>query len=174
MSSSSRPAPIRTFHTLDELRAAVGTTWGPSRPLLIDQERVDRFADATGDHQWIHVDPVRAATGPFGATVAHGYLTLGLVPVIVASLVEYAGWGVRINYGSNKVRFPAPVLVGSELTGVVTLSAVDDMGARVQVTAEVTVTARPVSADTAPNAPSPPKPALVAEIVTMLADPAAG
>ena len=91
---------------------------------MVDQERIDTFADATGDHQWIHVDPERAAAGPFGGTIAHGYLTLSLVPVLVSSVLEYDGWSTKINYGSDKVRFPAPVPVGSRVRAGVELLAV--------------------------------------------------
>ncbi|MFY9916064.1 MAG: MaoC family dehydratase, partial [Nocardioidaceae bacterium] len=108
-------ADPRVFRTTEELTAAVGEHLGHSDWVLVDQARIDAFADATGDHQWIHVDPARAASGPFSSTVAHGYLTLALVPALVATLVDYAGWSVKINYGSNKVRFPQPVPVDSRV-----------------------------------------------------------
>lgn len=153
----------RTFTTYDELAAAVGEHLGYSDWVTIDQQRIDTFADATGDHQWIHVDPVRAAAGPFGATVAHGYLTLALVPALVASLVEYAGWSVKINYGSNKARFPQPVLVDSRVRAGVELAAVTAVPAGTQVSLKVTVEIDERYGERAA------KPALVAEVLTLLA-----
>jgi acyl dehydratase len=155
----------RIFTSIDELKAAVGEHLGYSEWITVDQARIDTFADATGDHQWIHVDPERAATGPYGSTIAHGYLTLSLVPVLVASVVEYAGWTVKINYGTNKVRFPSPVPVGSRLRAGVELLAVDDSAGGAAVTSKVTVTAE------APDGTMNPKPALVAEVVTLLSAP---
>ncbi len=155
----------RTFWTLADLRDAVGEPLGPSAWLLVDQERIDAFAAATGDHQWIHVDPQRAARGPFGTTVAHGYLTLSLVPVLVGSLVDYAGWEVKINYGSNKVRFPAPVPVRSRVRADATVATVTETAAGAQVTLRVTVTGEDA------DGKESPKPALVAEMVTLLAAP---
>jgi acyl dehydratase len=155
----------RVFSTVDDLKSAVGEHLGPSEWVLVDQRRIDTFADASGDHQWIHVDPARAADGPFGSTIAHGYLTLSLVPVLVASLVDYAGWAVKINYGSNKVRFPAPVPVDSRLRAGVEVVAVDQSAAGVAVTARVTVEIQ------LPDGSAAPKPALVAEVVTLLASP---
>ena len=152
-----------TFTTVDELKAAVGSHLGYTEWVTVDQQRINTFAEATGDHQWIHVDPARAAEGPFRSTIAHGYLTLSLVPVLVASLVDYAGWGVKINYGSNKVRFPSPVPVDSRLRGGVEIVAVDESAAGITVTARVTVQAE------APDGTLNPKPALVAEVVTLLA-----
>ncbi|MDQ3664482.1 MAG: MaoC family dehydratase, partial [Actinomycetota bacterium] len=94
---------------------AVGQTYGPGAWLEITQERIDAFADATGDHQWIHVDPERAATGPFGGTIAHGYLTLSLVPMLGAYVLAYGGCSAKLNYGTERVRFPQPVRVGSRV-----------------------------------------------------------
>jgi acyl dehydratase len=105
----------RVYATLEDLRAHVGEEVGVSSWLEVDQARIDRFADATGDHQWIHVDPARAAAGPYGATVAHGFLTLSLVPQFLYEAVQVSGSGMGVNYGLNKVRFPAPVPVGSRL-----------------------------------------------------------
>ncbi len=158
--------PAHAFRDLDQLRAAAGTHLGHSEWLLVDQQRVDTFAEATGDHQWIHVDQERAADGPFGTTIAHGYLTLSLLPALVASLVEYSGWRVKVNYGSNKVRFPAPVPVGSRVRAGLTILAVDETSAGTQVTSHVLVEVE--SADGVRAL----KPALVAEIITLLADPA--
>jgi acyl dehydratase len=158
---------MQRFRDAGEIRAAVGRRLGPSDWVTVDQRRVDTFADATDDHQWIHVDPVRAADGPFGGTIAHGYLTLSLVPVLVAALVDYAGWAVKINYGSNKVRFPSPVLVGSRVRLSLTLSAVTETPAGTQVTGQVSVEAE------GPDGVPAAKPALVAEILTLLAAPVA-
>ena len=103
------------FDGLDEVRAAVGRDLGNSDWLEITQERVNQFAEATGDHQWIHVDPERAAAGPFGGTIAHGYLTLSLSNAFLPEIVEVRGVPMGVNYGTGKVRFPAPVPVGSRM-----------------------------------------------------------
>src|SRR5262245_23240454 len=115
------------FASLDELRGAVGTDLGYSDWLTIDQQRIDRFAEATGDDQWIHVDPARAAQGPFGTTVAHGYLTLALVPVLVSGRLAVAGARMGVNYGVNKVRFPAPVPAGSRVRARFTVQSVEEV-----------------------------------------------
>src|SRR5688572_10189216 len=99
----------------DEIRALAGTDLGVSTWVAVTQERIDTFAEATGDHQWIHVDPARAATGPFGRTIAHGYLTLSMVAPLFGELLEFQGGAMTLNYGLNKVRFPAPVVVGSRI-----------------------------------------------------------
>lgn len=106
---------MRTFTSTEEIKSAVGQPVEPSPWLEIDQQRVNTFADATEDHQWIHVDPERAATGPFGATIAHGYLTLSLVAGLNQHVIVFDTPGPKINYGLNKVRFPSPVPVGSRL-----------------------------------------------------------
>ncbi|MBF6476088.1 MULTISPECIES: MaoC family dehydratase [Nocardia] len=106
---------MRVFATLDELTAAVGDVVGITNWLTITQQQIDRFAEATGDHQWIHTDPQRAARGPFGATIAHGYLTLSLIPYFSERLFSMEGARMGVNYGTGKVRFPAPVPVGSRL-----------------------------------------------------------
>ncbi|MEV0339258.1 MaoC family dehydratase [Nocardia sp. NPDC050713] len=103
------------FHNLDELVAAVGKPLGVSDWYTVTQQQIDQFAAATGDHQWIHTDPERAASGPFGATVAHGYLTLSLIPYFSERLFSVTGARMGVNYGTEKVRFPAPVPVGSRL-----------------------------------------------------------
>ena len=105
------------FQSPSELKAAVGKNLGTSDWLQIDQDRIDKFADATGDHQWIHVDPKRAADGPFGKTIAHGYLTQSLVNHFLPQIVEVHGISMGVNYGADKVRFPAPVPVGSRVRG---------------------------------------------------------
>jgi acyl dehydratase len=152
----------RTFTTLDELTAAVGEHLGHSDWVDIDQQRIDTFAAATGDFQWIHVDPKRAASGPYGGTVAHGYLTLSLLPVLVASVVSYDGWSVKVNYGSNKVRFPQPVPVASRVRAGLELVAITQVAAGIQVTMRATVEVED------PDGRVLPKPALVAETVTLL------
>ncbi|MET9327602.1 MaoC family dehydratase [Tsukamurella sp. NPDC003166] len=126
----------RTISSLEELRSLLGETIGPSEPITVDQARIDLFADATGDRQWIHVDPERAKGGPYGATIAHGYLTLSLIPVFNADLVQLAFGTARVNYGVNKVRFPAPVPVGSQLRASVTFTDITEGPAGATVTAK--------------------------------------
>ncbi|KAB8162263.1 dehydratase [Streptomyces sp. 3MP-14] len=108
-------AEPRIISSPEALPEAIGEPLGPSDWLLVDQRRIDQFAEATGDHQWIHVDPERAANGPFGSTIAHGYLTLALLPVLTPQLLRVEGVRMAINYGSNRVRFPAPLPVGSRV-----------------------------------------------------------
>ena len=108
---------MRTFEDVDAFCAAVGEHLGDSPWLLVDQYRINQFADATGDHQWIHVDPERAKDGPFGVCVAHGYLTLSLANLFLPQLVRYERLKMGVNYGCDKVRFPAPVKVGSRVRG---------------------------------------------------------
>lgn len=131
---------MRVFDTLEELRPLVGQSIGTSDWITIDQERINRFADATGDHQWIHVDPERAAAGPFGTTIAHGFLTLSLLPLFFATGFEVRQVRMGVNYGLNKVRFPAPVPVGSRLRAHFKLLAFEplDRGGA-QLTVEATV-----------------------------------
>ncbi|MER7441391.1 MaoC family dehydratase [Micromonospora avicenniae] len=130
---------MRTFDSIDDLAAAVGETLGPGPWQPIDQKRVDLFADATDDHQWIHVDPERAATGPFGGTVAHGYLTLSLLPALAGALYRVRGVGMGINYGLNRVRFPAPLRVGSSVRASATIADVSVVDGGVQMVNAVTV-----------------------------------
>lgn len=132
-------AEPRIFTSADELQAAVGEQLGHSDWLEIDQKRIDLFAEATGDHQWIHVDPEKAAAGPFGTTIAHGYLTLSLLPLLVPQVLKVDNVKMGVNYGTNKVRFPAPVPVGSRLRATATLRDVTEVGDGVQVTAAVVV-----------------------------------
>ncbi|ARE77264.1 MaoC family dehydratase [Streptomyces sp. NPDC059558] len=132
-------AEPRVFTSAEELHAGVGEPLGPSAWLEVDQKRIDLFADATGDHQWIHVDPERAAGGPFGSTIAHGYLTLSLLPSLVPQVMRVEGMRMGLNYGTNKVRFPAPVPVGSRLRATAVITEVAEAGGGVQVTATVTV-----------------------------------
>jgi acyl dehydratase len=105
------------FKSPYELKDVVGKHLGYSAWLTMEQDRVDKFADATNDHQWIHVDVERAKDGPFGATIAHGYLTLSLVSSFMPQIFEVQGFDFAVNYGTNKVRFPAPVKVGSRIRG---------------------------------------------------------
>ena len=129
----------RTFASLDELRAAVGEELGTSDWLEVDQKRIDLFAEATGDHQWIHVDPEKAATGPFGTTIAHGYLTLSLIPQFTFSLLKVEGVKMGVNYGVNKVRFPSPVPVGSRLRASSRLAEVTEVPGGAQIVTVVTI-----------------------------------
>src|ERR671936_2831031 len=112
---------MRVFETLDEFKAAKGEQLGPSDWITITQEQINGFADATGDHQWIHTDPEKAADGPYGTTIAHGYLVLSHIPIFLSEAFQIAGLTMGINYGSNKVRYAAPVPVGSKLRGSVEL-----------------------------------------------------
>ncbi|MEV4974198.1 MaoC family dehydratase [Streptomyces scopuliridis] len=132
-------AEPRIFTSAEELRAGVGEQLGHSEWLEIDQKRIDLFAEATGDHQWIHVDPERAAAGPFGTTIAHGYLTLSLLPAFVPQILRVENVKMGINYGTNKVRFPSPVPVGSRLRASAVLTDVAEAGGGVQITTLVTV-----------------------------------
>ncbi|MEU7060813.1 MaoC family dehydratase [Streptomyces sp. NPDC046197] len=132
-------AEPRIFTSIDELRTAVGEQLGYTDWLEIDQKRIDLFAEATGDNQWIHVDPRKAAEGPFGTTIAHGYLTLSLLPLFGPQLIGVEGVRMGVNYGTNKVRFPAPVPVGSRLRATATISGVDEVPGGVQVTVAFTV-----------------------------------
>jgi acyl dehydratase len=126
---------VRTFSGIDEYEKAVGTHLGHSEWHTVTQQQVDGFADATGDHQWIHVDPERAAEGPFGGTIAHGYLTLSLVPMLMSEISRVDGLRMGVNYGSDKVRFPAPVPVGSRVRAGAELLSLDrtPQGARAKV-----------------------------------------
>ncbi len=124
----------------EQVRAAAGTHLGHSRWLTIDQARIDAFADATGDHQWIHVDPDRAAReSPYGSTIAHGYLTQSLTNALIPEVVEVRGFSMGVNYGTDKVRFPAPVPVGSRIRVGVELVEVTDVSGGLQLREQVTV-----------------------------------
>lgn len=130
---------MKTFHGIDELGQAVGTHIGYSSWLQIDQEQINRFADATRDHQWIHVDRERAATGPFGTTIAHGFLTLSLVPAVSWEVFRIEGLEMEINYGTNKVRFPSTVPVDSRLRGGVEILTLAPFVSGYQLTTRVTI-----------------------------------
>jgi acyl dehydratase len=130
---------MKSFEHLTDLQPLVGQVIGESDWIVVDQARIDLFADATGDRQWIHVDPERAAAGPFGTTVAHGFLTLSLLPEMSASALEVREARMGVNYGLNKVRFPAPVPVNSRLRGHFKLLAYEAIEGGAQVTVEVTM-----------------------------------
>jgi acyl dehydratase len=128
------------FASLEDLRKAAGTDLGYSDWIEVDQRRIDRFADATDDHQWIHVDPERSKAGPFGTTVAHGYLTLSLIPALAATVWSVDNARMGVNYGLNKVRFPAPLPAGSRVRAHIELVSVADVPDNgVQLTSRITV-----------------------------------
>lgn len=155
MSDQSTPtAAATTKVALGDLASLVGTTLGPTEGVEVTQERVNTFADATGDHQWIHVDVERAKAGPFGGPIAHGYLTLSLGPVLYPQVVQVRGFSMGVNYGANKVRFPSPVPVGSKVRLGVKLAGVEDIAGGVQLTMEFTF-----------EVEGAPKPSCVAEII---------
>lgn len=155
-------ATPRVFARLAELPPLVGQPLGSSGWVAIDQARIDAFAAATGDHQWIHVDPARAATGPFGATVAHGFLTLSLLPLMAEQALRIDDVRLGINYGLERVRFPAPVRAGRRLRGhfrllaYVPLPALGTGGPGARLTMEATI-----------EIEGEPKPACVAEAVSL-------
>lgn len=124
----------RMINGIDELKTLVGEHLGYSPYVEITQEQVNTFAEATGDHQWIHTDPERAAAGPFGGPIAHGYLTLSLGPMLSPQIFAVTGVAMGVNYGAGKIRFPSPVPVGSKLRLGVTLTSVDDIDGGAQVT----------------------------------------
>ena len=129
---------MERFESPEALRQAAGTHLGHSAWRVIDQDQVNRFADATGDHQWIHVDLERAAAGPFGGTIAHGFLTLSMLPEMVFELLSVGGVRMVINYGLNRVRFVSPVRVGSRLRAGAELTAVEEVKGGLQATVTVT------------------------------------
>jgi len=139
---------------VDGFAELVGAHLGFSDWVRIDQDRVNLFADATGDHQWIHVDPEKAKSGPFGGAIAHGYLTLSLAPVLLGQVLTVQGISFGVNYGCNKVRFPAPVPVGSTLRLGATLAAAEPVEGGVQVTMDLTFEVRDAA-----------KPSCVAQVV---------
>jgi len=143
------------YKTLAELQARVGQDLGSSAWLTIEQDRIDGFAQATGDHQWIHTDPARAATGPFGAPVAHGFLTLSLVPVLSEAAFTVDDVRMGVNYGLNRVRFAAPVRVGSRVRGHFKLLSFEPLDGGAQMTVQATIELEGSS-----------KPACVAETVS--------
>lgn len=129
----------RVFENLDALAAGVGETLGPCEWLKIEQSRIDMFAEATGDHQWIHVDPVRAVEGPFGATIAHGYLTMSLVNYFLPQLIDVQGISMGVNVGADKLRFLQPVTVGSRVRARGEIVSVEPAKGGVQSIVRVTI-----------------------------------
>ena len=146
---------MRRFAHLADLQALVGQELGSSDWIAVDQQRIDRFAEATGDRQWIHVDPVRAAAGPFGATIAHGFLTMSLLSHFIYEATEIKSVKMGINYGLNRLRFITPVKVNSNIRARFTLGAVEDLKDGVQTVWNVIVEIKDVE-----------KPAMIAEWVT--------
>jgi acyl dehydratase len=148
---------VRTFSSSDEIVAAKGQQLGTSEWHEITQDRVNLFADATGDHQWIHVDPEKAATGPFGATIAHGFLSLSLLPLFGPEIYATQGVTMGINYGLDKVRFVTPVRVGARVRDTAELidAVATDKGTRLIIRHTVEIE-------------NEPKPALVADMITLL------
>lgn len=149
---------MRTFEDIAHLQQAVGTHLGYSEWHTITQEQINTFARATGDHQWIHVDPVEASTGPFGTTIAHGYLTLSLVPQLIWEIYDVKGVKMGVNYGAEKLRFPAPVPVDSKVRAGVELLSVVPAGGGHKVNALVIL-----------ERDGGDKPVCVVETVSMLA-----
>ncbi|MEU2927156.1 MaoC family dehydratase [Streptomyces sp. NPDC007251] len=149
---------MKVFQGFEELRNAVGTHLGYSDWHTVTQQQIDTFADATGDHQWIHVDVEKAAAGPFAGTIAHGYLTLSLVPMLVWQVYRVEGVSMGVNYGANKVRFPSPVPVDSKVRAGVELLSVEPGGGGYRVTTRVTIERQGAG-----------KPACVAETVSVVA-----
>jgi acyl dehydratase len=143
-----------TVERLDEFHGLVGQQIGYSEWQTITQERVNLFADATDDHQWIHVDPEAAKAGPFGGPIAHGYLSLSLGPVLLQKILAIPGMTYGINYGANKVRFPSPVPVGAELRMGVTVAGAEEVGGGMQVVFDLVFELKDA-----------PKPACVAQVV---------
>ena len=148
---------MKIFDSLAELPPLVGQELAVSDWITVTQQQIDLFADATGDHQWIHVDVERAEAGPFGGTIAHGYLTLSLVPFLGAQVFSLETPGAKLNYGVNKVRFPSPVRVGSRVRSHVTMGEVTDLPAGKQLTLRHTIEIEGAT-----------KPACVAETVVLL------
>ncbi|QFZ17692.1 MaoC family dehydratase [Saccharothrix syringae] len=148
---------MRVFANLDEFAATKGEHLGFGEWHEVTQDEINLFADATGDHQWIHVDLEKAAAGPFGAPVAHGYLTLSLIPMLVRDVYTVQGLKMGVNYGLNKVRFPSPVVVGSRVRAGAELVEVADVAQGKQAVVRVTV-----------EIDGNPKPGCVAETVVLL------
>jgi len=150
---------MRVLNNRREIAKSEGSELGVSEWVQVTQERINFFADATGDRQWIHIDPERATDGPFGATIAHGYLTLSLLPFLSAQVFAFAGDVARVNYGINKVRFVAPVVVNSKVRNRVQVLKVRDTTKGQQITMRHTIEIK-----------GSDKPACVAETVTLLMD----
>ncbi len=148
----------RVFKSLDEFKAIAGEEIGASDWHTIDQAQINAFADATGDQQWIHVDVEAAKNGPFGAPIAHGYLTLSLLPVLAEQIYDIQGLAFGMNYGANKLRFPTPVPVDSRVRGVATLKETNEIAIGTQAIINFVMEIEGVD-----------KPALVAEVVYVMA-----
>jgi acyl dehydratase len=148
---------MKTIAGIEGYKALVGEPLGESEWLQVDQDRINQFADATGDHQWIHVDTEKAKQGPFATTIAHGFLTLSLIPALTGGLLKIEGVRMGINYGLNRVRFPSPVKVGSRVKASVRNVSVEDVQGGIQIVNEVTIAIEGEA-----------KPACVAETVTRL------
>ncbi|GAA1637784.1 MaoC family dehydratase [Georgenia ruanii] len=147
----------KVFASIDEFCAAEGTLIGASEWFTIDQERINAFADVTEDWQWIHVDPVRAASGPYGAPIAHGYLTLSLIPRLGGAIFRVEGSDMQVNYGLNKARFPQAVTAGASIRAVATLLSTQRTAAGIQAVIQYTIEIKGQN-----------KPACVAETVRLL------
>ena len=148
----------RVFKSLDEFKGAVGEEIGSSDWHTVDQAQINAFADATGDQQWIHTDPEMAAKGPFGSTIAHGYLTLSLLPVLAEQIYDIQGLAFGMNYGANKLRFPSPVPVDSRVRATGTLKETNDIAIGTQAIMNFVIEIEGAE-----------KPALVAEVVYVMA-----
>jgi acyl dehydratase len=144
-----------TVNGVDGVKALpTGELLGYSDWMEITQEKVNQFADATGDHQWLHIDPERAKDGPFGGPIAHGYLTLSLVPLLLPQVLELSGFSMGVNYGCDRVRFPSPVPVGSKVRAGVVLDSVTDVTGGIQLSVTMTF-----------EVDGAPKPACIATIL---------
>ena len=150
---------VREFQGIAELEKHLGQELGTSDWVTVDQERINTFADATGDHQWIHIDEERAKAGPFGGTIAHGFLTLSLLPLLGAEVMNVTGMKMKINYGLNKVRFPKPVPAGAKVRDVVTLKEIVRKSSGIQVVMDHVI-----------EIESSDRPACIAEAVTLMVE----
>ncbi|MDN5713204.1 MaoC family dehydratase [Brevibacterium sp. BDJS002] len=150
---------MRTLNGIDEITSLVGTELGSSEWTTIDQTAISTFADVTDDHQWIHIDEERAAEGPYGATIVHGFFTLSLIPKFSSEIFTIEGVSIRVNYGLNKVRFAQPVPVGSRLRGTVSVNEVipGDKGTQVILKHVIEIEGQE-------------RPACIAEVVTLLVE----
>ncbi|WP_152347203.1 MaoC family dehydratase [Brevibacterium sp. CFH 10365] len=150
---------MRTINGIDEIESLIGQELGSSEWMTMDQDAINTFADVTGDHQWIHVDEARAAEGPYGATIVHGFFTLALIPKFSTEVFTIEGVAIRVNYGLNKVRFLQPVVVGSRLRGTISVNNVIRGDKGTQVILEHTI-----------EIEGEDRPACVAEVVTLLVE----
>ncbi|MCX0277356.1 MULTISPECIES: MaoC family dehydratase [Brevibacterium] len=150
---------MREFQGIAELEKHLGQELGTSDWVTVDQERINTFADATGDHQWIHIDEERAKAGPFGGTIAHGFLTLSLLPLLGAEVMNVTGMKMKINYGLNKVRFPKPVPAGAKVRDVVTLKEIVRKSSGIQVVMDHVI-----------EIEGSDRPACIAEAVTLMVE----